>query len=70
MRIDRIKLATEMARADIGVNALAARAGMSRATVTAIRGGKSCQEDTAVRIADALGIPLDAILEKRGAKFG
>ena len=56
-----------MARADIGVNALAARAGMSRATVTAIRGGKSCQEDTAVRIADALGIPLDAILEKRGA---
>ena len=67
MRIDRIKLATEMARADIGVNALAARAGMSRATVTAIRGGKSCQEDTAVRIADALGIPLDAILEKRGA---
>lgn len=70
MRIDRIKLATEMARADIGVNALAARAGMSRATVTAIKTGKSCQEETAAKLAAALGVSLDSLLEKRGADFG
>lgn len=70
MRIDRIKLVTEMARAELGVNALAARAGMSRATVTAIKTGKSCQEETAAKIAAALGVPLDALVEKRGAEIG
>ena len=65
MRLDRIKLATEMARADIGVNALAARAGLSRATVTAIKTGKSCQEVTAVKLAAALNIPLNSIAEER-----
>ena len=70
MRIDRVKLITEMARANVGVNALAASTGMSRATITAIRTGKSCQKDTAVRLASALHIPLDNLLEERGPSDG
>ena len=70
MRIDRIKLAAEMARADIGVNALAARAGLSRATVTAIKTGKSCQEETAAKLAAALRVPLAAIAEERSQVDG
>ena len=38
MRIDRIKLIAEMARQDIGVAALSAKAAVSRSTITAMRG--------------------------------
>ena len=47
MRIDRVKLIAEMARAEISCEKLAREMGVSRATVGAIRGGKSCREDTA-----------------------
>lgn len=70
MRIDRVKLATEMARADVGVNALAARAGVSRATVTAIKTGKSCNMETAAKLAAALNIPLNCLAEGRGDVHG
>lgn len=70
MRIDRVKLITEMARANVGVNALAASTGMSRATITAIRTGKSCQEETAVKLAAALCVPLEDLLEKRVTSDG
>ena len=40
MRIDRVKLIAEMARRDIGVQQLSEKACVSRATITALRGGK------------------------------
>lgn len=40
MRIDRVKLIAEMARQDVGVADLSQRATVSRATITALRGGK------------------------------
>lgn len=55
MRIDRLKLITEMARRRITVIDLAARAGLSRATVTAVRCGKSCSEETARKLVSVLG---------------
>lgn len=70
MRIDRIKLITEMARADLGVHELADRAGLSRGTVTAIKTGKGCREETAAKLAAGLGVPLDDLLEKRGGAHG
>lgn len=63
MRIDRIKLITEMARAEIKSYELAEKAGLTRATVAAVRGGKKCKEETAAKLAAGLGIPLEWILE-------
>ena len=55
MRIDRVKLIAEMARRDMKVQ-------VSRATVTALRGGKSCNENSIRRVAQALDVPLEALL--------
>jgi len=63
MRIDRIKLATEIARADIKLYQLAEKAGVTRATITAIKSGKSCKEETAVKLAAGLGVPLSALVQ-------
>lgn len=67
MRIDRIKLATEIARAEIKICELAEKAGLTRATITAIKSGKSCKEETAVKLAAGLGVPLARLLQEEGA---
>lgn len=64
MRIDRIKLITEMARANMKIYELAERSGLSRNTVITVKGGKSCSSDTAKKLAAGLGVPLADILEK------
>lgn len=63
MRIDRVKLATELARRDMSQKQLAELAGVSRATVNYIRSGKSCSDAVGQKIADALGVDLKKILE-------
>lgn len=55
MRIDRIEFAAALARLDMNGNQLAARAGVSRGTVTAVRTGKSCSKETAEKLAAVLG---------------
>lgn len=59
MRIDRVKLITEMAKQNIGVAELAEKAGVSRVTVTSLRGGKSCSENSVRCIAAALGVTVE-----------
>lgn len=56
MRINRVKLIAEMAKQDILVKDLAEKAGVSRVTVTAMRGGKSCTKNSINHVARALGI--------------
>lgn len=63
MRIDRVKLVTELARQDMNQKQLAEKAGISRATVNYIRGGKSCSDEIGRKIAKALNVPLKNILE-------
>lgn len=63
MRIDRIKLIAEMARKDMTVKALAEKAIVSRMTVSAMRCGKSVNENTARRVAQALGVDVEDLLE-------
>lgn len=62
MRIDRVKLITEMARQEIKVAELAEKADVSRVTVTAMRGGKSCSRNSALHVARALGVDLSELL--------
>ena len=62
MRIDRVKLISEMARQDIRAQELADKASLSRATIVALRCGKSCTENSVRRVAQALGVPIENLL--------
>ena len=64
MRIDRIKLITEMAKRNMTQKKLAELAGISRGSVSAIKNGKSCSNDIGIKIAEALHIPIEELLEK------
>lgn len=63
MRIDRVKLITEMARKDMTQLRLVELSGVSRATISGIQNGRSCSSKSAVKIADALNVPLETLLE-------
>lgn len=63
MRIDRAKLIAELVRRDMTQKRLAELAGVSKATITYIRGGKSCTDEVGHKIANALGVDLKKILE-------
>ena len=63
VRIDRVKLIALMARRAIRAKELAEVSGVSRVTITAIRGGKSCMGETAEKIARALGVDVTEIME-------
>lgn len=63
MRIDRVKLVTEMARQDMTQLRLVELSGVSRATISGIQNGRSCSSRSAVKIADALNVPLVTLLE-------
>lgn len=55
VRIDRVKFAAALARADLTVKQVAELSGVSRVTVSGVKTGKSCSEDTANKLARVLG---------------
>lgn len=63
MRIDRIKLVSELARRDMTQSKLAELAGVSRTTINYIKGGKSCSDEVGAKIAGALGVPVEKLIE-------
>lgn len=63
MRIDRVKLVTELARRDMTQKRLAEQSGVSRATINYIRSGKSCSDEIGNKIANALNVPIEKLLE-------
>lgn len=64
LRIDRIKLVAELMKRDMKQADLADAAGVSRATVTYIKGGKSCSDEVGYKIAKALNIDITEIMEQ------
>ncbi len=58
MRLDRVKLIAEMARQDMTVIKLSEKSGVSRVTITGIRGGKTCSKNTAEKLAHSLGVSI------------
>ena len=64
MRIDRAKLAAEMARREWRYKLLSEMTGISSATLSAITGGKKVTEGTAQKIAQAFNMPLADLLEE------
>ena len=63
VRIDRVKLVTELAKRDMTQKRLAELAGVSRATINYVRAGKSCTDEVGQKIAKALGVAVEEILE-------
>lgn len=65
MRIDRIKFAAALAKADISCLELAEKSQLSRVTITNVKSGKSCSKKTAQLLAAGLGVNLADILPDR-----
>lgn len=63
MRINRKKLMIAMIDQDMKVNQLVEKSGLSRCTVSAVRGGKSCSLETVQKVAEALGVEPEEIIE-------
>ena len=63
MRIDRIKLIAELARQDMTQKRLSELSGVSRATINYIRGGKSCTDEVGGKLAKALNVAVEDLLE-------
>ena len=63
MRIDSAQLAYELARREWQHKRLAELAGVSRATISAVTGGKRIAPDTAQKIAKALNMPMERLIK-------
>ena len=64
MRIDRVKLVSESTRQELTQKRLAEISGVSRATINYIKSGKSCSEEIGKKIAKALNVQIENLLEK------
>ena len=64
MRIDRVKLVSELTRQELTQKRLAEISGVSRATINYIKSGKSCSEEIGQKIAKALNVQIENLLEK------
>ena len=62
VRIDRVKLSAMMVKADVTAIKLAEKTGLSRGTISNIKQGRSCSEETGQKIADGLGVKLESLL--------
>lgn len=65
MRIDRIKFVSELTRQDLTQKKLAELAGVSRATINYIKSGKSCSDEIGNKIAVALSVPIEELIETK-----
>ena len=63
MRICRVKLVTELAKRNMTGQDLAKQARLSKATVSSIKNGRSCSEDTAAKIAGVLNMAVEDFKE-------
>ncbi|MGI5852606.1 MAG: helix-turn-helix domain-containing protein [Caldicoprobacterales bacterium] len=63
MRIDRKKLAVKMIDKDLNVIQLSELSGLSRATISNVRCGKSCSKETVRKIAKALEVEIEDLIE-------
>ena len=63
MKLDRVKVISEMARKHITVKELSKVSGLSRVTITNVRAGKDCSTATAYSISRALEVDVSELEE-------
>lgn len=66
MRIDRVKFVTALTVKDMSLKRLCELSRVSRATVTAVKSGKTCSEETGRKIAAALEIDIEQLIAREG----
>lgn len=65
MKLDKARFMYEISRRDLTLGEVAELAGLSKATVSYAKNGKSCTEDTVRRIAEALNVEPERITDER-----
>ena len=65
MRINRKNLICIMMDKDLTIGKLSEKSGISRGTISAIKTGKSCVYETIEKIAKALSVGVDQLIEVR-----
>ena len=63
MRLNATKIRLLMAKQVVNQAALAAKAGISRQTLSAVMNGKSCRPELLGKISKALGVEPEEIIE-------
>lgn len=63
MRIDRVKLVSELTKKDMTQKHLAEIVGVSRVTINNVKCGRACSDKVGQKIAQALGIDVTEIIE-------
>lgn len=64
VKLDRTLLAIAMARKGLNYKQLAEAAGVSTATLSYLNNGKTCKPEIAGRIARALGVDIENLIEE------
>ena len=64
VRVNNLTMRVEMTRNRLTLNSLKEVSGVSRATISAVRNGKSCSMATAEKIAAALKINVTDLIEE------
>ena len=65
MRLNVAKVAAVLKERDMRQKDLVHRTGISRNTISAVCNRKSCSEDTARKIAEALDVTMDELVEAK-----
>ena len=65
MRIDRVKFVMALVKKDYTIKKLAELSGVSVQTLSYIKNGKGCSEETGRAIAVALDVDIEDIIEGR-----
>lgn len=63
MRLNRTKISLLMAKLLISQASLAAKAGISRQTMSAVMNGRNCRPELLGKISNALGVEPEEIIE-------
>lgn len=63
MKFNVTKLLVAIGEQQMSIQDVAEKSGISRATISAIKAGKTCRPDVAGRIAQALNKPLAELIE-------
>ncbi len=63
VRLDRIKLGCEVLKKEFTIDKLSDLSGVSKTTISGVKNGRSCNKETADKIASALGVELSELLE-------
>lgn len=63
MRLNRMKIQLLMAKLEVNQATIAAKAGISRQTISAVMNGRNCRPELLGKIARALGVEPEEIID-------